>query len=48
MQNMTTQHEYDNLMRDNTINDGKNMELTNWLLQIKKIVLYWQIVKNMN
>ena len=36
MQEMTYRHEYDNLMRDISIYDGKNMELADWLLQIKK------------
>ena len=36
MKNMTRQHEYDDLMKDITIYDGKNMDLVDWLLQIKK------------
>ena len=39
MQNMTRHHEYDNLMRDITIYDGKNMDLANFLLQIEKVAV---------
>ena len=39
MQNMTRWHEYDNLMRDITIHDGKNMDLADWLLQIEKVAV---------
>ena len=35
MQNMTRQHEYDNSMSGITIYDGKNMDLADWLLQVK-------------
>ena len=37
MQDMTHRHEDDNLMKDIPIYDGKNMELADWLLQIKKV-----------
>ena len=33
---MTQRHEYDYLMRDIPIYDGKNMKLADWLLQIEK------------
>ena len=36
IQNMTRQHECDNLMRDITIYDEKNMDLADWLLQTEK------------
>ena len=39
MQNMTRWCECDNLMRDITLYDGKNMDLANWLLQIKKVAV---------
>ena len=35
MRNMTTLHEYYNLMRDIQIYNGKNKDLEDWLLQIK-------------
>ena len=38
MQSMTRCHDYDNLMRDITVHDGKNMDLAGWVLQIKKVV----------
>ena len=37
MQDMTHGHEYDNLLRDILIYNGKNMELTDWLLLIEKV-----------
>ena len=37
-QNMT-RHEYDNLMRDISMCDGENMELTDWLFQIEKVAI---------
>ena len=37
MQDMTRRHEYDNLMKDNPIYDGTNMELADWQLQIEKL-----------
>ena len=37
IQDMTCRHEYDNLMRDISIYDGKNMDLADWLLQLKKL-----------
>ena len=37
MKNMTRQHEYDILIRDITLYDGKNTDLVNWLLQIEKV-----------
>ena len=37
MQNMTRYHVYNDFMRDITIYDGKNMDLADWLLQIKKV-----------
>ena len=36
IQDMTHKHDYDNLMGDIPIYDGKNMELVDWLLEIKK------------
>ena len=39
MQNMTRQHEYDNLMRDIAIYDVINMDLADWLLQIEKVAI---------
>ena len=39
MQDMAYRHEYDNLMRDIAIYDGKNMGLADWLLQIEKVAL---------
>ena len=39
MQDMTCRLMYDNLMRDIPILDEKNMELADWLLQIKKVAL---------
>ena len=38
MQGITHRHEYDNLMMDIPIYDGKNMEPADWLLQIEKVV----------
>ena len=35
MQDITFRQEYDNLMRDIPIYDGKNIDLVDWLLQIK-------------
>ena len=37
MQDITFRHEYDMLMRDILIYDGKNMRLADWLLQIEKV-----------
>ena len=37
MHDITHRHKYDNLMRDIPIYDGKNMDLADWLLQIKKV-----------
>ena len=37
MKNMTRQHEYENVMRDINICDGKNIDLADWLLQIEKV-----------
>ena len=37
IQDITCRQEYDNLMRDIPINDGKNMDLAEWLLQIEKV-----------
>ena len=37
IQDITCRQEYDNLMRDLPIYDGKNMDLVVWLLQIKKV-----------
>ena len=39
IQDMTHRHEYNSLMRDILIYDGKNMDLADWLLQIKKVAL---------
>ena len=39
MKNMMRWHEYDNLMWDIPIHDGKNMDLVDWLLQIEKVAL---------
>ena len=39
MKDMTCRYEYDSLMRDIPIYDGKNMELADWLLQIEKVTL---------
>ena len=36
---MTRCHDYDNLMRDVSIYEGKNMDLANWLLQIEKVAV---------
>ena len=36
IQDITCRQEYDNLMRDIPIYDGKNMDLADWLLQIEK------------
>ena len=36
IQNMTRWHECDNLIRVITTYDGKNMDLADWLLQMKK------------
>ena len=37
MQDMTHRHEYDNLLKDIPIYEGKNMELADWLLQTRKM-----------
>ena len=37
MKGMTCRHEYDNLMRDIPMYDGKSMKLADWLLQIEKV-----------
>ena len=47
MQNMTRHHEYDNLMRDITIYDGKNMDLAICYFKLRKW-LYWLTFKNVN
>ena len=39
IQDITHRHEYDNLMRDIPIYNGKNIELAELLLQIIKVVL---------
>ena len=39
MQDITCRHEYDNLIRDIPIYNGKTMELADWLLQIDKLAL---------
>ena len=39
VRNMMRWHEYDNLMRDILIYDGKNMDLADWLLQIEKLAV---------
>ena len=39
MKDMTLRHQYDNLIRDIPIYDGKNMEFADWLLQIEKVAL---------
>ena len=39
MKKMTHRHEHDNLMTDIPLYDRKNMELTDWLLQIGKVAL---------
>ena len=39
MQDITNRHECDNLMTEIPLYNGKNMELTVWLLQIEKVVL---------
>ena len=46
MQNMKRHYEYDNLMRDITIYDWKNMELADWLLQIEKVATLTSIQEN--
>ena len=38
IQDITCRQEYDNLMRDIPIYDGKNMDLADWLFQIEKVV----------
>ena len=40
MNSMIRWYVYDNLMRDITINDGKNIELTDCLLQIEKVAAF--------
>ena len=47
IQDMTCKQECNNLMRDIPIYDGKNMDLSDWLLQIGKVASL-TIVKNMN
>ena len=37
IQDTTHRQEYDNLMRDILIYDGKNMDLADWLKQIEKV-----------
>ena len=37
IQDITHRQEYENLMRDIPICDVKNMDLADWLLQIKKV-----------
>ena len=37
IQDITCRQEYDNLMRDIPIYDGKNMDVADWLLQIEKV-----------
>ena len=39
MQDMTSRHEHDNLMRYISIYSGGNMELADWMLQIEKVSL---------
>ena len=39
LQDMTCRHDYDNLMRDILIYNGKNIKLADWLLQIGKVAL---------
>ena len=39
MQDMTHRHEYNNLMRDIPIYDGKNKDLADWLQQSEKASL---------
>ena len=39
MQGITLRHEYDNIMMDIPTCDGKNIELADWLLQMKKVAL---------
>ena len=39
MKNMMRWHEYDNLIRDIPIYDGKNMDLADWLLQNEKVAV---------
>ena len=39
MQDITHRHESDHLMRDIPIYNAKNMDLTDWLLQIEKVAL---------
>ena len=43
MQNIFRWHEYDNLMWDITICDGKNMDIADWLLQIEKVAVLTNI-----
>ena len=42
IQDIAYRQEYDNLMRDIQIYDGKNIDLANWLLQIAKVALLTQ------
>ena len=37
IQDITQRQEYDNLVRDISIDGGKNMDLADWLLQIEKL-----------
>ena len=39
IQNITHRQEYENLTRDIPINDGKNMDLADWLLQKEEVAL---------
>ena len=40
MQDMNHRHEYENLMWDLPIYDGKNIDVADWLLQIESGITY--------
>ena len=42
IQNITYRQEYNNLIRDIPVYDGKHMDLADWLLQIEKPALLTQ------